>query len=95
MSKCRQCGQALDAEKTISAAALAIARQNRTEVAWLLERGGNDGKPIEYISANLGVFEWTTDSLKALRLSRRADGDALASVIEDAERVVEHMWCKP
>lgn len=63
------------------------------EVAWLLERVNPESGAIEFLGCEeTGVFEWTTDSLKALRLSRRQDGEALAHIIEDAQYVREHMW---
>jgi hypothetical protein len=61
------------------------------EIAWLLERGGNE-KPLEYLAVINGFFEWTADHYRALRLSRRKDADDLAGLVEDAERVVEHQW---
>lgn len=60
------------------------------ESGWLLERRVN-GK-IEWMAIIGGMWEWTDDSTKALRLARRQDADALAEIIEDAEYVTEHQW---
>ena len=60
------------------------------ETAWLLE------KKIEgrhyWIGVINGVLDWTPDANKALRLSRREDGDRLAEICEDTEGVIEHGW---
>jgi hypothetical protein len=73
--------------------ASASGEQGPDEKAWLLEREANG--TIEYIGVINGMFGWTPDSLKALRLTRRADADALCEIIEDCWRVAEHMWCAP
>ena len=61
-----------------------------TETGWLLERGD----PPEYLAVGGGLWEWTTDASKALRLARRQDGDALAEIVDDAWRIVEHQWVR-
>lgn len=61
------------------------------ETAWLLERKMTPEGP-EYLSVDAGRFTWVTDNLKALRLARREDADALAEIIDDCERVAEHQW---
>jgi hypothetical protein len=54
------------------------------------------GRVINYLTVDpIGSLEWTTDNLKALRLSRREDGDALSYVVEDADAVEEHGWFSP
>jgi hypothetical protein len=60
--------------------------------AWLLERGSAAGP--EYAMVDHGSLSWTKpgDHASALRLSRRADAEALAAIMEDATRVAEHMW---
>ena len=63
------------------------------EAAWVLVKDSPDRGPLLYLSVNpIGVFEWTADHLHALRLSRREDGDALATIVDDAESVQEHAW---
>lgn len=65
-----------------------------SETGWVLVKYVEPGRTIHYMSvSNAGTFEWTTDNLKALRLARREDGDALARIIEDADAVEEHGWC--
>lgn len=58
-----------------------------TEFAYLMERG--DPPQYLYVS-DAGIFDWTPDASKALRLARKRDGDMLAEIISDAERIVEH-----
>lgn len=59
------------------------------QTAWLLEK---DAAQPTYIGIIDGVFEWTTDIDKAFRCARREDADALAEIVEDADKVVEHLW---
>jgi hypothetical protein len=63
------------------------------ETAWLLE-GELDERTSQqtYICVDGGILAWTTDPNKALRLSRRADADALAELCDNCWRVTEHMW---
>lgn len=66
------------------------------ESGWVLVKYVDPGLTINYMSvSDVGTFEWTTDNLKALRLARREDGDALARIIEDADAVEDHGWYKP
>lgn len=60
------------------------------ELAWLLEKN-IDGRP-HWIGVIDGMLGWTPDANRALRLARREDGDALAEVCEDAEKVTQHGW---
>jgi hypothetical protein len=62
--------------------------------AWVLVKDSPGGHgPLLYLSVDpIGVFEWNADHLHALRLARREDGDALATIVDDAESVQEHMW---
>lgn len=58
-----------------------------TNYAYLMECGD----PPRYLYVNdSGIFDWTPDAFKALRLARKQDGDMLAGIISDAERIVEH-----
>lgn len=61
---------------------------SKDETGWLLERGD----PPKYLCVDGGIFSWTDDASRALRLARREDGDALAEIIDDAWHVVEHRW---
>jgi hypothetical protein len=60
------------------------------QTGWLLERGAT-----EYIGVIEGFLQWTSDPNKALRLCRREDADALAELVDDCEKISEHMWCGP
>jgi len=62
-----------------------------SETGWLLERNITPEGP-EYLTVDVGRFGWTTDNLKALRLARREDADALAEIIDDCQHVREHQW---
>lgn len=62
------------------------------QIAWLCEDGS---VTPSYITVSDGHLTWTTDSLKALRLARRADAEMIAEIVDDCWRVVEHMWCDP
>jgi len=62
----------------------------KDETGWLLENGEVTPK---YIGVIDGALRWTDDSLKALRLARRADAEALAEIVDDCWRITEHMWC--
>lgn len=60
---------------------------SETTYCFLIERGD----PPLYLYVNDdGLFGWTADPYKALRLARKIDGDMLAEIISDADRVVEH-----
>lgn len=65
----------------------------KDQLGWLLERNHNGA--TQYIGVIDGLLGWTLDPGKALRLARREDGDALATICKDAESVFEHMWCYP
>lgn len=65
----------------------------RQESAWVLVKYIGEARTIQYLTVDpVGVFDWSPDNLKALRLCRRQDGDALAAIIDDAEAVEEHGW---
>lgn len=53
---------------------------------WLLEKD-IVGVP-HWIGVEGGMFRWLADKDKALRLERRQDADALAEIIDDAEKIV-------
>jgi hypothetical protein len=60
------------------------------ETGWLLEK--QDKGSIWFIGVIDGMLGWTTDPDKALRLCRRDDAEAIATICEDAERISEHLW---
>ncbi len=62
----------------------------KVESGWLLEQR-KDGK-ILWLMLELGMWDWTEDSLKALRFARKQDADAMSDIISDAEYVTEHQW---
>jgi hypothetical protein len=63
------------------------------ESGWVLIRYVDPGRTLNYLSVSeTGEFQWVADNLKALRLARREDGDALARIIEDADAVEDHGW---
>lgn len=62
------------------------------ETAWLVERNMTpDGQEYLFVDP-AGVLGWTTNNLKALRLSRKVDAESVVSIVEDAVRVAEHAW---
>src|ERR1700722_7544250 len=63
------------------------------EVGWVLIK--EDKGALWYIGVLDQILEWTSDPGKALRLSRREDADKLAELVDDCERIEEHMWCYP
>ena len=69
-------------------AAPPIAEKSADETAWLLERGQS------YATVKDGLLDWTApaDHGSALRLSRRADAEMLATIMDDADRIAQHMW---
>ena len=62
------------------------------ELAWVLEKG--PASMPQYATIKNFAFDWTDpgDHLSAFRMSRRADAEALAAIIDDADRVAEHEW---
>ena len=59
-----------------------------TETGWLVERPGP-----EWASAWSGGFDWTRDSLKAIRFCRKSDANQVAEIFEFEDvRVTEHQW---
>jgi hypothetical protein len=63
------------------------------ESAWLLEKQNKGAN--WFIGVIDGLLDWTTDPNKALRLCRREDAEAIATICEDAERISEHLWPEP
>jgi hypothetical protein len=71
-------------------------RPENREVAWVLVRDPLPGHGLRYLTVHKsGWFDWTEDHMAALRLARRQDADSLGAVVEDADRVEEHMWISP
>jgi hypothetical protein len=63
-------------------------------VAWLIEDAGKKGS-IRYMTMEQGMFEWTTDPLKALHFCRREDAERVAGECEDAWAIREHLFYGP
>jgi hypothetical protein len=61
------------------------------ETAWLVEKE-IEPAGVPYLTVEAGILNWTTDPNKALRFARRADADKICEIVEDADRVTEHMW---
>ena len=68
----------------------AMSEDKPMETAWLLEKK-IEGRP-HWIGVIDGLLDWTPEANRALRLSRREDGDSLSEICEDAEGVIEHGW---
>lgn len=62
----------------------------KPELGWCLEKDFDGELHYAYVNGDTG-FGWTTDNLKALRLSRKEDADSLAELLV-VDRVAEHMW---
>lgn len=60
------------------------------ETGWMLEK--SDKGANWFIGVIDGMLGWTTDPNKGLRLLRREDAEAIATICEDAERISEHLW---
>jgi hypothetical protein len=60
------------------------------ETGWMLEK--SDKGANWFIGVIDGMLGWTTDPNKGLRLARREDAEAIATICEDAERISEHLW---
>lgn len=65
------------------------------ELGWCLEKDATDG-PM-YLTISNGLLGWSkpNENLKALRFARRADAEMICEIVEDADRIAEHMWCAP
>ena len=59
--------------------------------AWLIEDNHKSGS-IRYMTMEQGMFNWTTDPLKALHFCRREDAEKVAQECDDAEYVREHLF---
>jgi hypothetical protein len=63
----------------------------RAETGWLIER--RDKAEPHWLTVEDEMFDWTTDSLKALRMCRREDADRLAEIFSNEDIMVnEHQW---
>lgn len=63
------------------------------EIGWLIEH--RTARPHKWRTWEGGWPDWTTDSVKALRLARKVDAENMAC--EDPEDVIvtEHIWSTP
>lgn len=63
----------------------------KVERAWLIERKYK-GVP-EWLCGESWAFNWTRDSLKAIRFCRREDAEQVAAVVGDeVDCITEHQW---
>jgi hypothetical protein len=63
------------------------------EIGWVLVKYVEPGHEIRYLTVDpVGLFDWSASHLRALRIARREDADALSAIIDDAEAVEEHSW---
>lgn len=61
------------------------------ETGWLIEN--KDKQSPRWLAVIGGVFDWTTDSIAAVRFSRRSDAEQVAEVIgDDADLITQHAW---
>lgn len=72
----------------------AISPHHRTipqqERAWICERSDHCNGTPAWLCACGGCFSWTTDSLKAIRFSRREDAEQIATIVEGVDSITEH-----
>lgn len=61
------------------------------EKAWLVEKDIG-GFPNYLYCDGIGLLSWTPSNQKAMRFARKEDADSIVSIVEDADRVAEHMW---
>jgi hypothetical protein len=70
------------------------AGKRSDQTAWLIERQGKDGP--EWAIAWGGGFDWTKDSLKAIRFCRREDANQVAEIFKFEDvHILEHIWAAP
>jgi hypothetical protein len=68
-------------------------RLDETERGWLIEHAQSLHSLPSYLTTRCDWYDWTSDSLRAIRFARREDADAVAGAIgDDAGRVCEHVW---
>lgn len=61
------------------------------EKAWLVEKDIG-GFPNYLYCDCIGLLSWTPSNQKAMRFARKEDADSIVSIVEDSDRVAEHMW---
>jgi hypothetical protein len=64
---------------------------DQSESGWCLEKG-SAFDPLYLHASENGILDWTPENAKALRFARRADAESMVSIVEDADRVAEHIW---
>jgi hypothetical protein len=62
------------------------------EYGWLIEGKLTARGPIYLFVESNDMLGWTHDDKLAVRFCRRADAEQIARLIEDCERVAEHLW---
>lgn len=63
-----------------------------TERAWLVEKTIKGYPHYLYVPCT-GLLDWTSSNSQAIRFARREDASMMCNLVEDADRVAEHMWC--
>jgi len=63
------------------------------ELAWLVEKTIKGCLHYLYVPCT-GLLDWTPSNSKAIRFARREDADMMCNLVEDADRVAEHVWCE-
>jgi hypothetical protein len=72
-----------------------------TETGWLIETTLTGGAPHQingpaWVTVKLGLFDWTNDSLEAIRFSRKEDAEKLipriAELWSGTLNATEHEW---
>lgn len=72
-----------------------MSEKPKDETGWLVELKGQVPTWFALDDSEDG-WEWTTDSLKALRFGRKQDAQAYIDDIGWTEAFpTEHMWCAP
>src|SRR5207247_643095 len=61
-----------------------------SETGWCIEHG--EARAPKYLSVLDGHWNWNPDHLKALRFSRRADAEMVATMVNEVDRIAEHSW---
>jgi hypothetical protein len=85
---CAVCPQKFKAEMWDGKVTVAQSVPAEGAQAWLIERPGP-----EWATCWSGGFDWTKDSLKAIRFCRREDANQVAELFEFEDvRITEHTW---
>lgn len=70
---------------------------SKDETGWVIERAEylNPGSGPYYLTVGeMDMFDWTPDSLLAIRFARRQDAEMVSRILDDdVGKIAEHMWC--